>query len=71
MSSSILATYKLLPTFEYCDRLECYVDDVSSVSKRIPAPQAPPTKKSEVFDLTRYSDVDKRALSVSQMSRDM
>ena len=65
MSGSIFATYQLLPTFEYCERLDCYVDDVTSVNERIPPPKPPPTKKAEIFDLNMYNEVDERALNVS------
>ena len=65
MSGCILATYKLMPTFEYYEKLDCYVDDINKVNQKIPPPQHAPTKKAEIFDLSKYSEVDERAINVS------
>ena len=65
MSGRILATYKLLPTFQYYEKLDCYVDDINSVNDKIPPPKPPPTKKAEIFDLKQFKEVDERALCVS------
>lgn len=65
MSGRILATYKLLPNFQYCEKLDCFVDDVSNVDEKIPSPKPPSLKKAEIFDLSLYAEVDERAISVS------
>ncbi|XP_060601784.1 uncharacterized protein LOC132755022 isoform X2 [Ruditapes philippinarum] len=59
----LLATYPLLPTFKYSDKLDCYVDDISALDPDIPGPHPPPTKKAEIFNPADYIDVDNRAVN--------
>lgn len=60
----LLATYPLLPSFQYCEALDCYVDRLDLLDEDIPPPHPPPTKKSEIFSLEEYADVDERAINV-------
>ena len=61
----LLATYPLLPSFQFCDRLSCYVDRLDLLDPDLPGPHPPPTKKADIFDLKEYDDVDARAILVS------
>lgn len=62
-SGRLLATYPLLPSFQYCEKLDCYVDDIDALDPDIPEPHPPPTKKADIFDASDYADVDARAVN--------
>ncbi|XP_052760549.1 lim and transglutaminase domain protein ltd-1-like isoform X2 [Mya arenaria] len=59
----LLATYPLVPSFTYSEKLDCYVDNIDLLDPDIPGPHPPTTRKTEVFRLEDYSDVDERAVS--------
>ena len=60
----LLATYPLLPSFKYCERLRCYVDEIDGLEDNIPGPHPPPDKKIDIFHPDDYTDVDARATNV-------
>ncbi|XP_076086199.1 uncharacterized protein LOC143056904 isoform X2 [Mytilus galloprovincialis] len=57
----LLATYQLVPTFERSDRHHCFIDSLENIDN-LPAPLPPPTTKQQIFDVSKYSHVDDRAL---------
>ncbi|XP_052213451.1 uncharacterized protein LOC127832191 isoform X2 [Dreissena polymorpha] len=59
----LLATYPLVSSFEYCERLDCYVDSLDLLDPNIPGPRPPSTRKSEIFDERDYEEVDERAIT--------
>ncbi|KAL3861103.1 hypothetical protein ACJMK2_007175 [Sinanodonta woodiana] len=60
----LYATYQLLPSFVYSEKLKCYVDNEPTEDEEalVPEPHPPPTRKEEIFDVQRFADVDARAL---------
>lgn len=57
----LLSTYQLIPSFKECAELHCFADDVEK-AKLLPPPVPPPTKKHEIFDISKYRKVDERAV---------
>nr|XP_022341994.1 uncharacterized protein LOC111135861 isoform X3 [Crassostrea virginica] len=57
----LLSTYQLIPSFKECEELHCFADDVEK-AKLLPPPVPPPTKKYDIFDITKYRKVDERAV---------
>jgi hypothetical protein len=44
---------------------EVFLDSLDSIDT-LPLPVPPPTTKQQIFDVSKYSDVDERALKVYQ-----
>ncbi|KAL4221367.1 hypothetical protein ACF0H5_019626 [Mactra antiquata] len=62
----LFATYPLLESFKYCEKLKCYVDKLEDIDPEIPGPHPPPTKKIDIFDPAKYTDVDTRAINTPE-----
>lgn len=61
----LFATYPLTETFKYCSKLKCYVDNIDKLDEDLPGPHPPPTKKADIFDASKFQEVDTRAINVS------